>query len=141
MEEKNNPTTKILIIDDDKDFCCVIKRRLSDLGGYKVLIAKGHNMGLWISHCRWHRPGLILLDIMMPGMDGFEILRRLKKGDVTSKIPVVVLTARSDLESKKRAEGLGCDDYISKPVEAEILRVRIGEVLAKRHPSPEVNPG
>lgn len=123
---------KILIIDDEKDFCYVIKRRLSDLGGYKVLIAQGHDMGLWISRCRWHKPDLILLDIMIPGMDGFEILRRLKIDSITSGIPVVILTGRTDLEAKKRAEALGCEDYIFKPVETETLRDRIEKILAER---------
>jgi CheY-like chemotaxis protein len=122
---------KILIIDDDKDFCYVIKRRLSDLGDYRVLIAKGNNMGRWISRCRWHRPDLILLDIMIPGIDGFEILERLKKDSVTSAIPIIILSAKTDLESKKRAQALGSEDYIFKPVEAEALRDRIEKVLAK----------
>jgi len=122
---------KILIIDDDKDFCYVIKRRLSDLGGYKVLIAKGNNMGRWISRCRWHKPDLILLDIMIPQVDGFEILKRLKQDSVTSAIPVIILSAKTDQESKKRAETLGCEDYILKPVEAEVLLVRIEKVLEK----------
>jgi CheY-like chemotaxis protein len=124
---------KILIIDDDKDFCYVIKRRLSDLGGYKVLIAKGNNMGRWIARCRWHKPDLILLDIMIPQVDGFEILKRLKQDSITSAIPVIILSAKTEPESKKRARALGCEDYILKPVEAEVLQARIEKVLAKYH--------
>ena len=122
---------KILIIDDEKDFCYLIKLRLSHLGAYKVLIARGHNMGVWISRCRWHKPDLILLDIMIPKIDGFEILRRLKKNKTTSHIPVIVLTAKADSDSKRKAKSLGCDEYITKPVEAKFLKAAIDKVLAK----------
>jgi twitching motility two-component system response regulator PilH len=124
---------KILVIDDDKDFCYIIKRRLSDLGGYRVLIAKGNNMGRWIARCRWHKPDLILLDIMIPGIDGFGILERLKKDSITSAIPVIILSGKTEPESKKRAKALGCEDYIFKPVEAEALLDRIEKVLEKHY--------
>ena len=123
---------RILIIDDDKDFCNFIKKNLQLLGNYKVIIAKGGNMGMWFSQCHWHKPDLILLDIMMPGMDGYEILRRLKKDNKTVLIPIIMLTAKGDISSKIKAEGFYCDDYLTKPVETTVLMSAIEKVLAKR---------
>lgn len=93
---------------------------------------------MWLSRCRGHRPDLILLDIMMPGIDGYEVLRRLKEDRKTMYIPVVMLTARADYTSKIRAEGFYCDDYITKPVTTEALKSKIESVLAKRGIYPPI---
>ena len=113
---------KILLIDDDKDFCKVIKEVLSRTGKYKILVATGGEVGSILARCRWHKPHLILLDIMMSGLDGFELLKRFKKDKRTLYIPVIIVTGRTDLESKIRAEGLYCEDYLVKPFDSELLK-------------------
>ncbi|MEW6101971.1 MAG: response regulator [Candidatus Omnitrophota bacterium] len=123
---------KILVIDDDKEICNLIKESLQLTGKYKVLLANKGNIGTWLAACRWHKPDLVLLDIMMPGMDGFQILKRLRDDPKTTYIPVAMLTARVDVQAKIQAEGLYCDDYIPKPIELKALQERIEAILKKR---------
>jgi len=123
---------KILVIDDEKDFCVLLKKNIELSGDYKVITATGKNLSLWMSKCRYHKPQIILLDITMPCMDGFQVLRMLKKDSVTSDIPVIILTARSDIHSEVKAEGLHCYGYLIKPVEVFNLLTKIEEVLAKK---------
>ena len=123
---------KILIIDDNKDLCRLIKYFFHSLGNYKVLIAEGGDIGSWLASCRWHKPDIILLDIRMPRIDGFEVLRRLRKGKNTMLTPVIMLTALGDPASRVKAEGLYCDDYIVKPADPATLKSKVESVLAQR---------
>lgn len=120
---------KILIIDDEQDLCFFVKATLELLGNFKVIIARDGKRGIWAAIL--HKPDLILLDIMMPGIDGFEVLRRLKEGTKTVSIPVIMLTARNDEESKLKAAGLYDEDYIVKPFETEVLKSKIESTLAR----------
>lgn len=124
---------KVLVVDDEKDYCYFIKENLSLTENYKVMVAKAASIGMLLSCCHWHRPDVILLDINMPGMDGFELLRRLKKGYKTSKIPVIMLTAREDPQAKEKAQGLHCDGYIIKPVETGVLVSKIESLVETKH--------
>jgi DNA-binding response OmpR family regulator len=97
-----------------------------------VLVARKGTIGLLLATSRWHKPNLVLLDLMMEGIDGFEVLRRLKKNRLTMYLPVIIVTAKLDYESQIKAEGLYCDDYIVKPVDLDTLVCRIQAVLKKR---------
>lgn len=121
---------KILMIDDEKDLCFFVKANLEIVGNYEVLVATSGKEGLRAAG--WHRPDLILLDIMMPVMDGFEVLKRLKADTKTEAIPVIMLTARADDESKMKAAGLYGDDYLVKPVEFKTLKARVDGVLSSK---------
>lgn len=123
---------KILMIDDDKEICDLIKQYFQMTGKYKVLVASEGNIGMRLAFLQWHKPHIVILDLNMPGIDGFEVLRRLRTDKETSYIPVVILTGRQDYASQIKAEGLYCDDYIVKPVELKVLQSRIEEVLKKR---------
>lgn len=123
---------KILMIDDDKGICDLVKEYFQLTGKYKVLLASEGDIGIRLAFLRWHKPHIVLLDLSMPGIDGFEVLRRLRNDKETSYIPVVILTGRSDYASQIKAEGLYCDDYIVKPVDLNVLKSRIEKVLAKR---------
>jgi len=131
---------KILIIDDEPDICFFLKQSLQRTGKYKVLIASGPDIGRWIASCRWHRPDLIILDIIMPHINGFELLKRLRDDRKTMYIPVIMCTALGDMASKIKAEGLYCDDYIVKPVEMETIKAKIEAILAKRGMKVEDEP-
>jgi two-component system KDP operon response regulator KdpE len=120
---------KILIIDDEKNFCYFVKRNLEILGNYKVIIARSGKKGILFTYI--YRPDLILLDIMMPGISGFEVLRRIKEGKKTLAIPVIMLTARNDDESKIKATNYYYEDYIVKPIEIGILRSKIDKALKR----------
>jgi DNA-binding response OmpR family regulator len=120
---------KILIIDAEKDFAHFVKENLQLISNYTVITASRGKKGIRAALKK--SPDLILLDVMMPGLDGFEILRRLKRNEKTYHIPVIMLTAKSDDESKITASGLSVDDTIVKPVEAKVLRTKIRSVLSQ----------
>jgi DNA-binding response OmpR family regulator len=119
----------VLIIDDEKDFAYFIQSNLQFLKKYKVYTALNGNSG--IKKAARYRPDLILLDIVMPKMSGFEVLKELKANDKTLDIPVIMLTAKSDEKSVLEACGLYCEDYIVKPVKINALRSQLDEVMAR----------
>ena len=121
---------KILIIDDEEDFCYFAKKNLEAISNYKIIVANKGKKGIQIA--RKEKPDLILLDIMMPGIDGFEVLKRLKANEKTQDISVIMLTAKDEDESKIKALGLYCEDYLVKPVEKLVLRAKIQKVLSLR---------
>lgn len=121
---------RILMIDDEKDLGFFVKANLELVGDYEVLIATSGKEGL--RSASWHKPDVILLDIMMPGMDGFEVLKKLKTDTKTESIPVIMLTAKTDDESKITAAGLYGDDYLIKPVEFKTLKARIDSALESK---------
>ncbi len=126
---------KILIIDDEKDFCILLKKNIEMSSDYKVITATDKDLSLWMSKCRYHKPEVILLDIAMPCMDGFQVLKALKKDSVTANIPIIIITAKIDIHSEIKTRGLHCDGYLLKPVEESVLFAKIDEVLATRQES------
>jgi len=121
---------KILMIDDEKEFCMVVKQNLEMKGDYCVEIAMDGKSG--IAAALRSKPDLILLDIIMPGIGGFEVLRELKGKKETTSIPVVMLTAVGSEEAKEKALGLYDEDYIVKPVLIKDLDAKIKAVLSRR---------
>jgi len=121
---------KILIIDDEEDLTFFVKANLELVGDYEVIIATSGKDGVAIASSQ--DVDLILLDIMMPKMDGFEVLEKIKKSPGILAIPVIMLTAKGDIDSKLKASGLYDEDYIVKPVPIEILKVKIEEALKRR---------
>jgi DNA-binding response OmpR family regulator len=118
---------KILIIDDEKEFCAFIKETLELTGKYEVITATDGRSGMKIAMSQ--KPDLVLLDIMMPVVDGFKVLETLKKDEKTISIPIIMLTAKDDDESMTKAATLYDQDYIVKPVKIEELRNRIDKAL------------
>ena len=121
---------KILIVDDEKDLCFFLKTNLEAAGEYNVITATEGKAG--IHAARHHLPDLILLDVMMPGMDGLEVLKRLKEDEKTMSIPVVMLTGVGDDEARLKALGYFNEDYIVKPVTLSFLKSRIRDILMKK---------
>jgi len=121
---------KILIIDDEEDLTFFVKANLELVGNYEVIIATSGKEGIAIAATS--DVDVILLDIMMPKMDGFEVLEKIKKARGTLSIPVIMLTAKDDIDSKIKAAGLYDEDYIVKPVKIEILKIKIEEALKRR---------
>ena len=119
---------KILLIDDEEDFAFFVKANLGLVSNYEIIVATKGKKG--IKTALKEKPALILLDIMMPGMDGFEVLKRLKKNEKTMNIPVIMLTAKNEDESKIKAVGLYCEDYIVKPIEIRLLNAKIHKILS-----------
>ncbi|HOA36069.1 MAG TPA: response regulator [Bacillota bacterium] len=108
----------ILLVEDEKNIILGVRTCL-DAAGYKVEVAENGEMAL--EAVRRKKPDLILLDLVMPKCDGFEVLENLKNEPETSKIPVVVLTAKAGEEDRKRAIELGADAYMTKPFRPQEL--------------------
>lgn len=120
---------KILIIDDEADFCKSVKMNLELGSEFEVEIALSGDEGIKLAKTK--KPNLILLDIIMPKMDGFEVLKSLKKDKDTIAIPVVMLTAKTDDASKLRASMLYDEKYLSKTIESPQLKAEIEKVLRR----------
>ncbi|MGE5255103.1 MAG: response regulator [Hyphomicrobiales bacterium] len=122
---------KVLLVDDNTANLQVLRENLDGLG-YKLLIAKNGKSALEI--VQKARPDLILLDIMMPEMDGYEVCRRLKAAEETRHIPVIFLTAMADAQDEAKGLAIGAVDYITKPINPELVRARVRNHLElKRH--------
>jgi two-component system sensor histidine kinase/response regulator len=117
---------KILVVDDEPNNITVIREILKDL--YNIAPAPNGEKALQIATKLL--PDIILLDIMMPGMDGFEVCRRLKKNPDTRDIPIIFITAMSEVQNEAEGFEVGCVDYIRKPVQPDILKARVGAQLA-----------
>lgn len=109
---------KILMIDDEPDFVEMVRMRL-EANGYEVCTASAGEEGLKVAQAE--NPHLILLDVMMPGMDGFQVLRKLRSMPDTKYIPVIMLTARGESKAIFKAQEEGVTDYLIKPCDAPAL--------------------
>lgn len=121
---------KILLIDDEPNFGRLIKLNLELIGAFNVSVATNGKQGIELA--KKVKPHLILLDILMPVMDGFETLERLKKDKDVASIPVVMLTAKGDEASMNRVTQLCGELYITKPIEVSELKAKIEEVLNRK---------
>jgi DNA-binding response OmpR family regulator len=121
---------KILLIDDEKDFVYFIKKDLELSGAYIVLAATNGKDGLYMAARQ--KPDLIILDVVMPLMGGFEVLKALKENKSTTMIPVIMLTAIDTDEAREKALGLYNEDYIVKPISIAELKSKIDGVLGRR---------
>jgi putative two-component system response regulator len=112
----------ILVVDDTPDNLTLMSSLLKDL--YKVKVANSGEKALKIAEAE-AQPDLILLDIMMPGMDGYEVCETLKANPRTREIPVIFLTAKAQVEDEKRGLDIGAVDYITKPISPPIVLARV----------------
>jgi putative two-component system response regulator len=112
---------RILIVDDKPDNLRIMKQTL--MTHYQLLFAKSGEQALFLA--TEQNPDLILLDVMMPGIDGFETCRRLKLQKGTRHIPVIFVTAMSDIEDETYGFDVGAVDFIAKPISAPIVRARV----------------
>lgn len=125
---KNENQQVILIIEDNKDMQSHIKQVIEQ--AHHCILASSGELGLSIA--QEYIPDLIVCDIMLTGIDGFEVLKQLKESEITSHIPVILLTARSDLDSRLHGLNLHADDYLSKPFNQQELLVRIENLISNR---------
>lgn len=120
---------KILIIEDEGDILELIQFNLTK-EGYQVFTAGSGEAGVDLA--RRHLPSLVLLDLMLPGMDGLEVCRLLKGDERTASIPVVMLTAKGEESDVVTGLEVGADDYIPKPFSPKVVIARIRNVLRRR---------
>ena len=120
---------KVLVADDEPHLLRLVKFRL-EREGYEVLTAVDGESALEMA--RTEQPDLCVLDVMMPKRSGFDVLRELRSDDSCSGMKVIMLTARAQDRDVDVGFSLGADDYITKPLSPQELRVRIGAHLGKR---------
>jgi DNA-binding response OmpR family regulator len=120
---------QVLVIEDDID----VRENIAEVlkfKGYNVSVAMDGAIGL--SKLKDQRFDLVISDIMMPGLDGYQVLQKIKKNPVTSQIPVILLTAKTMIESKIEGLEHGADDYITKPFNAKELVARVKNLIETR---------
>ena len=125
---------KILVVDDDTSINELIKVNL-ELAGYGVVQAYDGVKGFALA--KQEMPSLIILDVMMPDVDGFTVAKRIRQNEETKDIPIIMLTALSQLNDKVNGFNIGVDDYIVKPFEIEELLVRVRALLKRTKQIPE----
>jgi CheY-like chemotaxis protein len=123
---------KILLVEDNEMNRDMLSRRLARRG-YEVALALDGEQGLALA--RSEAPALILMDMSLPGIDGWEATRQLKAAPATRAIPVIALTAHAMAGDREKAVAAGCDDFDTKPVDLERLLGKI-EALLRRAPGP-----
>ena len=119
---------KILVIEDEPDLLEVVQYNL-EREGHKVIVCRNGEQGL--SRIRTDDPDLVLLDLMLPGMDGVEVCRQVKADPVTRSIPVIMMTAKGEESDIVLGLGMGADDYITKPFSPRELVARVKVVLRR----------
>ena len=126
---------KILIVDDEKQLVSLVSLHMK-MSGYEVLSAKDGEEALAIA--KEEAPDLIILDLMLPKIDGWEVCKRLRTESKIGDIPVIMLTARSEAGDKLRGFECGADDYVTKPFSPRELVARVKRVLARAEKGPSV---
>ena len=127
------PKEAVLVVEDEKNILELVKFNLEQ-EGYRVLTASRGDTGL--ERARKEKPSLIVLDLMLPEVDGIEICKILKRNDQTASIPIIMLTAKGKEADKIVGLELGADDYITKPFSPRELVARVKVVLRRIHEKP-----
>ncbi len=127
------PLERILVVDDEQEIQQLIDYTLRK-EGYRVLCVGSAEAAL--AEVRRNRPDLVILDLMLPGMDGLEVCRRLRREPETAELPIVILSAKGEEADIVAGLELGADDYVTKPFRPRVLVARIRAVLRRRQSGP-----
>src|SRR5437899_11094174 len=120
---------KILYVEDNEDNVYVVKSRLTR-AGYTVLVAPDAEQGVTMAAAE--KPDLILMDMSLPGLDGWEATRQIKAAAATRSVPVIALTAHAMSDDRERALEAGCDDYDTKPIDFPRLLEKMSAAIGRR---------
>jgi adenylate cyclase len=126
---KVKPRPLVLVAEDDEDILELVVFDLED-EGYEVVTARNGEEAVTLALER--APDLVLLDVAMPGLDGYEVTRRLRAEEATRAIPVVLLTARAQVRDVIEGFEAGANDYVTKPFRPDELRTRLHAALGRR---------
>ena len=127
------PEQRVLVVDDEADIVALVAYHLAR-AGYRVSTAStGHDA---LDAARRERPALIVLDLMLPGLSGYEVLEQLRADASTREIAVLMLTARREEQDRIRGLSLGADDYLTKPFSPQELVLRVGAILRRMRSTP-----
>src|SRR5580700_7444569 len=124
---------RVLVVDDEPDIVALVAYHLAK-SGYRVSTAANGYDALGLA--RQERPALVVLDLMLPGLSGFDVFEQLRGDDGTRDVAVLMLTARRDEPDRIRGLSLGADDYLTKPFSPQELVLRVGAILRRVGASP-----
>jgi two-component system, OmpR family, phosphate regulon response regulator PhoB len=130
-------THRILVVDDEPDITALVAYHLAKAGFRVSTAANGAEA---LKSAREERPDIVILDLMLPGVSGYDVLAELRKKDETKEVGVILLTARREEVDRIRGLSLGADDYLTKPFSPQELSLRVGGLL-RRLASPAVSAG
>lgn len=133
--KKKSDRVKILVIDDEPNIVQTLQDRL-EMNDYKVITACNGKEGL--EKALSEKPDIILLDVIMPIMDGHEMLERLRRSEAGKEIAVIMLTARSQSQDVARANACGIEDYVVKPFDLSELLEKVENILQKKKATSRV---
>jgi two-component system phosphate regulon response regulator PhoB len=119
---------RILVVDDEPDIVALVAYHLAR-AGYRVSTAASGTEALTVA--RQERPALVVLDLMLPGLSGYDVLQQLRASEELRAVPVLMLTARREEQDRIRGLSLGADDYLTKPFSPQELVLRIGAILRR----------
>src|SRR3989338_3703488 len=135
MTQDISQKKKILVVDDEKDLSALVSLHMK-MAGFEVLTANNGEKALDLS--REEKPDLIILDLMLPKIDGWQVCEQLRQNAATKDIPVIMLTARTQIEDKLKGFEAGADDYVTKPFSPRELVARVKRVLARAEAEPSL---
>ncbi len=121
-------TERVLVVDDEPDIVALVAYHLAK-AGYRVSTAANGQDALGLA--RQERPAIVVLDLMLPGLSGFDVLEQLRSDDGTRDVAVLMLTARKEEPDRIRGLSLGADDYLTKPFSPQELVLRVGAILRR----------
>ena len=120
----------LLCVEDNEDNLYMLQLRFDVLGGYEILSARDGAVGIAMATSQ--RPDLILMDLNLPEIDGWEAARHLKADPMTRHIPIIALSAHAMAGDREKALATGCDDFDTKPVEFDRLLAKVEQALAAK---------
>ncbi len=127
----------ILVVEDEEDILALLHFNLSKAGYAVDCAACGEEA---LQKIKLQQPDLVLLDLMLPGIDGLDICRQLRRTEVTAELPIIMLTARGEEQDVIQGLELGADDYVTKPFSIKVLLARIQTVLRRRTEAEDQTP-
>lgn len=128
---------RILVVDDNQDLASVMRVVLTQAGFDVHAVFSGKDALDWLAQ---NTPDVLILDLMLPDISGFTILRQLRASENASPLPVIVLTARKDPETRAESESAGADTFITKPINSKALVEHVQKALALRAQTPPAVP-
>jgi two-component system alkaline phosphatase synthesis response regulator PhoP len=123
--------SRILVVEDDRDIAELVKLYLEKAGHRTEIVLSGTDV---VARARDQPPDVVILDIMLPGVDGLSICRALRGGETTSGIPIIILSARADESDRVHGLELGADDYVTKPFSPKELVARVAAIERRTRP-------
>ena len=119
-------TIKVMVVDDDEDFTNLYKQALES-AGFATTTVNQSPVAIEMAHLV--KPDIFLVDLMMPDIDGFQLCRMIRKDPAVKSMPIIIITALTDEESKDIAQGAGANDFLTKPFHINDLKVRINALI------------